>query len=317
MSTAILILNYNNAADTVRCIRSILDVNTATVKFIIVDNGSTKEGTVETVDRYLAEQFGQQYSQFGTGGRPIGVLPPASVLLNPSNEGYAVGNNHGLRWIYEDPEIDSILLLNNDVLFTGDIIPVLKRDALTLKACGIVTPLLYKKDGKTIDSCCARRFVSNWNVMVPFLLHNRDWFHWITKNYARQDLIGLDPGLTGSGRPFPIDYPSGSCLFIDKDLFRAIGSFDPNTFLYYEEIILYKKLQAAGKQNYCDPTVQAIHLGGSSTRMSDNSFLQRCNLESADVYFRDYGKCSRSQKAVWALTRCAWRLRLRLKRFKR
>ena len=47
--------------------------------------------------------------------------------------------------------------------------------------------------------------------------------------------------------------------------------------------------------------------------MSDNSFLQRCNLESADVYHRKYGNCTLAQKAVWGLTKAAWHLRLGLK----
>ena len=36
MSTGILILNYNNAADTIHCIDSIRQFNTAPVKYIVV-----------------------------------------------------------------------------------------------------------------------------------------------------------------------------------------------------------------------------------------------------------------------------------------
>ena len=313
MSTGILILNYNNAADTIHCIDSIRQFNTAPVKYIVVDNGSTVDGTVETLDRYCREKFEDEYVQVAAGALADGPLPKVTFLKNPVNGGYAVGNNIGLEQACKDPEITDILLLNNDVLFVEDILPTLKEDAVSVENCGLVTPLLLDRDGKTVDDCCARVFDGNWTLMVPFLTHRRNWFGWITKANRRQKLLALRPELAREEKPFPIDYPSGSCLFIDKAVFSKAGGFDPDTFLYYEEIILYKKLKALGYKNYCDPRIRVIHLGGSSTRMSDNSFLQRCNLESADVYYRKYGSCTLAQKAVWGLTKAAWRLRLGLK----
>lgn len=313
MSTGILILNFNNSAATVNCIDSIEQHNTASVKYIVVDNGSTKEGTVSTLDGYFKERFGGSYGTFAPGQKPEGPLPKVSFLLNPTNAGYAVGNNIGLELACKDSEIDGILLLNNDILFVEDILPTLIEDAATVERCGLITPLLLNRTGKEIDDSCARKFAGNWNLMVPFLLHRRDWFGWITKANERRKLLTIRPELARENGPFPIDYPSGSCLYIPKETFREVGGFDPETFLYYEEIILYKKLKALGCQCYCDPRIRVIHLGGNSTRMSNKAFLQRCNLESADVYFRKYGDCSLAQKAVWELTKATWRLRLHLK----
>lgn len=311
--TAILILNYNNAEDTIHCIRSIEEHNTAPVKYVVVDNGSTKEGVIATIDAFLEEQFSDDYLKQAIDQVPNGPLHHANLLLNPENSGYAVGNNKGLEWVFQDPEVNGILLINNDVLFTEDILPRLQDDFGRLDRCGLITPLLRKKDGKRVDGSCARRFVSNWNLMVPFLLHNRNWHHWLSKNMAKQIIFRERPELIQQDSPFKIDYPSGSCLYVEKDLFQRIGAFDPGTFLYYEELILFRKLQSVNRQNYCDPTVSVIHLGGNSTRMSDNSFLQRCNLDSADLYFRKYGNCSFLQRAVWALTKISWKFRLSLK----
>ena len=77
-----------------------------------------------------------------------------------------------------------------------------------------------------------------------------------------------------------------------------------------------QRLCRIGLRNYCDPRVQVIHLGGHSTRMSDNLFLQRCNLESADLYFRKYGDCTPVQRMVWALTKASWHMRLAVKSLK-
>ena len=188
------------------------------------------------------------------------------------------------------------------------------EDASRLDRCGIITPTLLKRNGKTIDYCFARKFVSNWNIMLPFLLHNRNRKGRLTKNARKQNLLSIQPDLLQKGEVFPIDYPSGSCFFCTKEALQEIKGFDPGTFLYYEEIILYKRLCRIGLRNYCDPRVQAIHLGGHSTRMSDNLFLQRCNLESADLYFRKYGDCTPVQRMVWALTKASWKIRFFLKK---
>ena len=190
------------------------------------------------------------------------------------------------------------------------------EDASRLDRCGIITPTLLKRNGKTIDYCFARKFVSNWNIMLPFLLHNRNRKGRLTKNARKQNLLSIQPDLLQKGEVFPIDYPSGSCFFCTKEALQEIKGFDPGTFLYYEEIILYKRLCRIGLRNYCDPRVQAIHLGGHSTRMSDNLFLQRCNLESADLYFRKYGDCTPVQRMVWALTKASWHMRLAVKSLK-
>lgn len=313
MTTGILILNFNHAAATVNCIESIEQFNTAPVKYIVVDNGSTKEGTVETLDAWFRECFTDDYVSCMADQMPDGPLPRVTFVRNPVNGGYAVGNNIGLEQAYKDPEITDILLLNNDILFIEDIIPTLKADADAAEKCGLITPLLYTKGCKELDDCCARKFIGNWNLMVPFLLHRRNWHGWISKSIRKQKYLTLHPELLDRTEPFPIDFPSGSCMFIPKESIREAGGFDPDTFLYYEEVILYKRLKAVGCQSYCDPRLRVHHLGGSSTKMSAKAFLQKCNLESADVYFRKYGNCTPAQKLVWSLTRAAWRFRLKMK----
>lgn len=313
MFTGIIILNYNNTSDTIKCIASIEQFNSAPVKYIVVDNHSTEKDTESILQEAFKGWFGDSCLKSAEEPQGETVLPKVTFLLNQENSGYARGNNYGLRWAYHDPEISSILLLNNDVLFVEDIIPRLKEDSIACPDCGFITPLLIKRDWKSIDHCCARKFVSNWNLMVPFLVHNRNRHKLMTKAEHKQRYILQNPDLLKSDKPFPIDYPSGSCLFIKKDILERIDGFDPETFLYYEEIILYKKLKAIGIQNYCDPQIRVIHLGAKSTGMADNSFLQKCTLDSADVYYRKYGECTPAEKFVWVLTKSSWKIRLGLK----
>lgn len=309
MTTGILILNYNTAQDTVNCIESVERHNTAPVKYIVVDNGSPDRQSVLALERFLESTFAGRYLK--TDG-PVGVLPYMTFLPSPSNDGYAEGNNKGLRLAFDDPEITHILVINNDILLTEDILPALLDASERLPRCGIVSPLLYRKDGETLELNCARRCPSNISVMLPFLLHNRDMGHILTRNGDKNQILTDSPDLLRS-EAIEIDLPSGSCMFVNKDLFRKMDGFDPGTFLYYEENILFKKTEALQLKNYCIPGVSAIHLGAHSTRMSSNSFLQRCNADSADHYLHRYGKMSRTEKALWGVVRWAYLFRLKVK----
>ena len=304
MVTAILILNYNTASDTVACIQSIEAHNSAPVKFIVVDNGSTdKEGIRRLDDFFTQSQKG--YLRLADKDTPTTELPYFTFLVSSRNEGYARGNNKGLRLANEDPSIQNILILNSDVLFSEDILPTLSLFQAGQKDCGLVTPLVMSRRG-AIDHCCARKAPTNWDIILPFLLFNRNKFHLLSKMDERLKILKAHPEL--KTRPvFPVEIPSGACMMIDKKLFHEIGNFDPNTFLYYEELILYKKIKRVGRINYCVPGVQCTHLGAESTVQLSSTFLKKCNLDSADYYLRNYGRLSLTQSLTWGLVKRMWK----------
>ena len=204
--------------------------------------------------------------------------------MSSVNDGYAKGNNKGLELVERDPEVTNVLILNNDILFVQDIIPSLLDYYYKLPDAGIISSLLYKKD-LTIDLRCARK---NTNIWIEII---RKLFNY-TLAFFKLDLSKRLYLLhDGENIPelLPIELPSGSCMLINKQLFADIGFFDPNTFLYVEENILYKKLLTKGKRNYLCGNLKCIHLGASSTSVSHTSvFLLKCERDSFTYYIRTY-----------------------------
>ena len=97
----------------------------------------------------------------------------------------------------------------------------------------------------------------------------------------------------------PIELPSGSCMMIRKELFEKIGRFDPNTFLYYEENILYRKLLSEGKQNYMLPGISCIHLGGETTNKVEHSASYMKSSKASGYYYAThYRKLNVLQRAA-------------------
>lgn len=308
MKTAVIILNYNNYEDTINCIESVESYNTASIKYIVVDNGSSRTDVVPRLNDFFESRFGSQYTMLEEGKCIAFPLPYVTLLTSPTNDGYAKGNNKGLRLAYQDEEVDTILILNSDILFVEDIIPQLIDNLKRLPHCAIISPILYKKDLQDIDYTCARTNCRIVQIISDNFLHY--WYR--MRGKKKSNTIENNYILKNINRPYPniipIELPSGSCMLVRKKLFKEIGSFDPNTFLYYEENILYKKIQAMGLQNYLCTTLICIHLGAATTSKSRTMFRVDCNIQSLRYYAKTYSGCSRFLYAALYLSTMFYRL---------
>lgn len=297
--TAILILNYNNYEDTINCIDSVEKYNSAPIKFIVIDNGSKRENVVGVLDAYLKDKFGDDYLQINEYS-DVKKLPYVTFIVSKVNDGYASGNNKGLRMVYADDEIDKVMVLNNDVLFVEDIIPSLSEAIDSDDQIGIVSPLLYKKDMVDLDYNCARRCEGVWRTIERFLFYYVNPFGIKDKWNIKQQYLLDCPELRSTER-FEIALPSGSCMLFRKKLFESIGGFDPHTFLYNEENILYKKLHVIGKTNWMFPKLKCIHLGASSTKHEVAYFMIKSSADSTCYYIENYTKANKIVKVLFRI----------------
>ena len=307
--TGIVILNYNNWEDTINCIKSVEKFNTAKVKYIIVDNGSPKEGVVQAIDDFLVDSFGPDYDKYIEGQAIQSPLKKVSFLISGTNDGYAQGNNKGLALAYADSEIDEILILNNDILFVQDIIEPLRVQLYDSANCAIVSPLLFKKNLEGIDYNCARREHNPWEIIIAYMCMYKDLFGLLKYYDGKQYFLkGHDELL--KNKSIGIDLPSGSCMLMKKNVLRNIGGFDPNTFLFYEEDILYKKLSKLKLNSYLVPECKCIHLGACSTSKTTNYFSLSAQFKSSLYYLHNYVDLSVIQRVCLLLGSMVFRVNL-------
>ncbi|MCQ2194725.1 MAG: glycosyltransferase [Paludibacteraceae bacterium] len=311
MSTAVIILNYNNSSDTIACVKSVEAYNTADIKYIIVDNGSSKKNVVDEIADFLESTFSDVAILKDRIEEESICLPKVTFYMSSCNDGYAEGNNKGLRLAYLDDSIDDILILNSDILFVEDIIPELRAKQAAIANCGIVSPILYKKDMQGLDFNCARKNHTEWELILTYLFLYKDLFGFISKREAQRKILVADPNLAND-ELLPIDLPSGSCMLVSKELMKQIGGFDSGTFLYFEENILYKKISSLGKKNYLLPKSRCIHLGATSTQKVSGAFLLKCSLDSASHYLAQYCEMSGLQKVMWCIAQMLFGLKIRI-----
>lgn len=299
--TALIILNYNNYEDTLNCIESVEYYNTAPIKLIVVDNGSTRPDAVESLKQYIEKKYVGRYLHLEDEelsvktSSSLVTLPYATFIESSSNDGYARGNNKALRLIEKDAEVEYVMILNNDVLFVQDIIPALVTFVETHEDAALVSPLLYKKDMKEIDVNCARLDTSYKAELAE------NFFHYYFRARGCDNPFVQERYLIKEGMAFPevisIELPSGSCMFIRKQLFAELDFFDSYTFLYFEENILYRKMKRVSKRNYLLTRLKCIHLGASTTSSSPSLFILDHNYRSARYYMKNY--MGISKPAYW------------------
>lgn len=117
---SIIVLTYNNLNYNIDCIDSILSKTAyANYELIIVDNQST-DGTVEYLKRLEEKKISN-----------------VKIVFNDNNDGFAGGNNHGIR----ESEGDYVLLLNNDTIVTRGWITSMVKHLEINKSLGMCNPV--------------------------------------------------------------------------------------------------------------------------------------------------------------------------------
>ncbi|TMD10616.1 MAG: glycosyltransferase family 2 protein [Chloroflexi bacterium] len=115
--TAIVILNWNQCAETLACVESVLSLEGSDWAAIVVDNGST-EPLLEPL-RELLHARRVPFQVLDGGRRKAPASGALAALRLPENRGYAGGNNAGIEAALEWG-FDWIMVVNNDVRLPPD-----------------------------------------------------------------------------------------------------------------------------------------------------------------------------------------------------
>jgi len=116
---AVVVLNWNGAPDTIRCLASLHGLSSPPASIVVVDNGSTDDSV-----------------------RKIRTACPKITLIETGeNLGFAAGCNVGIRYVFQqDPEY--VWLLNNDTVVAPAALAAMVESAQTCKDVGAVGSVL-------------------------------------------------------------------------------------------------------------------------------------------------------------------------------
>ncbi len=235
----IIILNWNNAPDTINCLDSLRNIDYPNYEIVLIDNGSV-DGSVEKIR---------------------GLFPEIKIVENEENLGVAGGRNVGIDLALEQINDDGtetpeyVLFLDNDTKVDRGFLTEMVKVAKSDPRIGVLNPKIYYSGQPT-----------------------RIWAVGGRLNFSRCDvtLRGIDEYDEGQYDEIcDIDWALGCGFLITKDVLGAIGGFDPIFGVYCdEEIDWCIRAKKAGYRIVYVPRSQIWHLY-SKTMPGSNYYCQK------------------------------------------
>ncbi|MBP3228407.1 MAG: glycosyltransferase family 2 protein [Bacteroidaceae bacterium] len=234
MRLSVIIVNYNVAAFTAVAVRALLRAEVAGgLEVFVVDNAST-DGSAER----LAALF------------PAKDFPQVHHLPQQENLGFGRANNLAAR----RAKGDYILFLNPDTLPSEHLPARLLAFADAHPDVGAVGVSMTNDDG-TFAPESRRGLPTPWTAFCKMA--------GLTALYPRSRRFGhYYMGYLPNDAPHETEVVSGACMMVRND---GRGDwFDPDYFMYGEDIDLSYRLMQEGKTNWYVPA-DLVHFKGEST----------------------------------------------------
>lgn len=235
---AIVAVNYNGKKDTFELLESLKILNTPDVlsKVIFVDNGST-DGSVSGIKA--------QY-------------PEVDILQNGENKGFAGGYNRGIDYALIWGA-DYILIINNDCLIKDtNLLEGLIKTFKTNDKIGLISPKIYFAPGFEFHK---NRYQDTERGKV--IWYAGGYFDWDNIHAVHRGLDEADHGQYDKIEE--VDFISGACMLIKREVIEKVGLFDEKYFLYFEDCDFQKRVSDAGFKRYYNGRVAIYHKVSRST----------------------------------------------------
>lgn len=117
----ISILNYNQKVDTLRCLKSLKELNYSNYRILLVDNNST-DGSIDAVGK---------------------EFPEVKIFESKKNLGCAGGRNVGIDYFLNNTDAEYLFLLDNDAIVSSNILEELVKAFKSDGKMGIVGMKVY------------------------------------------------------------------------------------------------------------------------------------------------------------------------------
>ena len=245
---AVVIVTWNGLTYLPACLDSILDqtMQRSRYEVLVVDNASS-DGTLE----FLTEHY-----------------PDVRVIRSDSNRGFAGGCSLGLA----STTAAVAVLLNNDATAEPDFLeqivePLRESNIAAVTAKVLLMPRFRDaKPGELATISAGGRSL----VVASSDDNPRDLVDVVnsTGNEVDQHGYGRDRGwLAVDGLPYPSDVFGfcGAAAALDTSAVHAVGGFDDDYFLYYEDTDLSWRLRLAGYRIVYAPSAVVRHHHASSS----------------------------------------------------
>jgi len=216
---------------------------------VIHDSEAELAGLLASVTRWLEPRPRVIVVDSGSsdGGAALARDWGAEVVALDGNPGFGAANNAGLEQVLEPVTA----LVNPDVELLDDGLARLAELAASREA--LEAPRLLNADGSVQDS--AHPLPGTLEAFVPALIPRPFLPGALRRRY--------EPWRSDEARP--VGWALAACLAARTELLRRLGPFDPDAFLFYEDMELCLRARDVEVPTILRPEIRLRHLGGTTT----------------------------------------------------
>jgi GT2 family glycosyltransferase len=261
---AYIILHYKNLQETKACMDSLFQNAAKDSAFVIVENGSHDTSAKELQDLY-------------------GSNEQVHLVILPENVGFSKGNNAGWRYVKEHLNPDFVVIANNDVIFyqkdfEQKIYEIYESDGFDVLGPDIYVPRYNNHQNPLYTHPITKEEIQEKLALYEGYQKHPHRFFWRLKAHYFKDSLCTHSPLFYQlySKIRKVDFADhrkkqsgivlqGACLIFSKRFFEQEEKvFDPEPFLYCEEIFLYLRAKQKGYVELYSPDLAIHHMEGAS-----------------------------------------------------
>lgn len=196
-----------------------------------------------------------------------GSTTPFELIVvdnSKNNKGFSVATNKANQLANGK----YIFICNPDVVVNKNTLQQLEAQARLLKNTAVIAPQLTDNTGQPYLSTTGRL---NWlQMVVAHSFINKVW----RQNFISRQFWGDEHPLSESRY---VESASGAALFMSKYMFEAVGGFDEQFFLYFEDNDFCNRVAAAGYRIWYEAGISIIHEqhGATNNRQQAITFFRK------------------------------------------
>jgi len=257
MKLSVVILNYNVRFFLEQCVISVYAaLQHVESEIIVVDNNSSDDSCQMIKSRF----------------------PKVKLVENKENYGFPKGNNSGVALA----QGEYVCILNPDTVVAEDTFSKVLAFAERQTNLGIIGCRLIDGTGNFLPE-------SKRGIPTPWVAFTKIFglYTFFPKsNYFNQYYAQH----VGEHETAKVSILVGAFMVMKTNLYREIGGFDENCFMYSDDIDLSYMVLQKGKANFYFPETTIIHYKGEST-VKDEKYMKRFQ-QAMNFFYRKHFKVS-------------------------
>lgn len=222
---SVIIINTNTCDWLEPCLRSLRANDDVKAQVIVVENKSDD----------ASEEMVRQH------------FPEVELICNDERYGFSKNNNIGAEYA----EAPLLLFLNPDTEMPQG---SLRRMVDAVNAEGPKYGIFGFKifDADQLIERSTGAFPTLVSVFLDKTLEHARFLQPLLQRFSQRHFLGYD-------RRREVDWVTGACLWIRRDVFERVGGWDSNIFLYYEDADLCYRVRQEGLRSLYMSDVSMFH----------------------------------------------------------